>query len=69
MRFTMLQSFQSIIFLLSDTTVHILSVRNHFEEGRTTLIFFDKDMEIFNALSYLSIAGKMDMSIEIILCE
>lgn len=26
--------------------------------------FFDKDMEIFNALSYLSIAGKMDMSIE-----
>jgi len=26
-------------------------------------------MEIFNALSYLSIAGKMDMSIEKILCE
>ena len=26
--------------------------------------FFDKDMEIFNALSYLSIAGKIDMSVE-----
>lgn len=59
----MLQSSQSIIFLLSDTTVHILSVRITLKRVEP-LSIFDKDMESFNALSYLSIAGKMDMSIE-----
>ena len=28
-------------------------------KGQNHLVFFDKDMEIFNALSYLSIAGKI----------
>ena len=54
----MLQSSQSIIFLLSGTTVHFFIGAYHFEEGRTTYYFSTKDMEIFNALSYQSIAGK-----------
>ena len=42
MRFTMLLLFQSIIFLLSDTTVHIFIGAYHFEEGRTTYYFSTK---------------------------
>jgi len=47
---------------------HYISVERHHNthfhrcvslwRGQNHLIFFDKDMEIFNALSYLSIAGK-----------
>ena len=58
---------------------HYISVERHHSthfyrcvslwRGQNHLLFFDKDMEIFNALSYLSIAGKMDMSIEKTLCE
>jgi len=58
---------------------HYISVERHHSthfyrcvslwRGQNHLLFFDKDMEIFNALSYLSIVGKMDMSIEKILCE
>ncbi|ACR74691.1 Hypothetical protein EUBREC_0927 [Agathobacter rectalis ATCC 33656] len=38
----MLLLFQSIIFLLSDTTVHIFIGAYHFEEGRTTYYFSTK---------------------------
>ena len=58
---------------------HYISVERHHSthfhrcvslwRGQNHLVFFDKDMEIFNALSYLSIAGKIDMSIEKTLCE
>ena len=48
---------------VNTTPQHILSVRITLKRA-DHFAFFDKDMEIFNALSYLSIAGKMDMSIE-----